>query len=486
MNEASAKRTDRTLSLLTRSSLTKGFAALVMLAVTAIGCAGLMPMRDPPSDDMVHFCEKALLRVQGSKFQGNSKTQLLYYMQLGTYQNACGDYAESTQSFEVAKKIATEQYGISVSEEMITFLINDASGDYRALNYEQAFFPIYNLINYAVMGEFEGALVEARQIDFLLSKLSREQGHTSLYREDAFGRYLTGMLHQEAGDIDNANVSYLKALQVYSMYQKDYGVSIPYGLLRSAMEVANQHSPQAVRLVSKYGTAAPRHLPPGAGEVVVIHQLGLVPEKIEERFTMAFGDGLVYLNRIAGNELNSDKQRIQDFAVTIAADDSITVAFPKFVTRDYAFTDLSLTANGVLSRSSSELVENVGRIAWKDLDDHKTRIYAKTVARAAFYYAAVKMIEQKMREEGASDFQIQLVLAAERFRQAVLERADVRQWESLPDQVKISTLVLPAGDHTLKIRRKGGQVPAGVPLLDDVSVRVTEGRRTFVSIRTAS
>ncbi len=461
--------------------------AVFALGLVAVGCAGLGPMRDRGSTNMVRFCDQELERVRASSLQNSKRTKILYFMQLATYENACRDFAASSQNFAIAKQIARDQYGVSISEETTKFLINDASGDYRALNYERAFFRIYNAINYVVQGNLEEALVEARQIDFLLSQLNREQGGKNVYSEDAFARFMTGMLYQENGDVDNANVSYLKALKAYKDSLADYGVPVPVQLLAAAMEVAKKHSPQAVERVSAFGSATPRTLPPGAGEVVVLHQVGLLPEKAEERFTMAYGDGVAYLNKSDSNDLDAQGQRAVDISAMIPASDVITVAFPKFVTRTYGVTDLSVSVDGAISRTRPTLVENVGRIAVKDLDDHKARIYAKTIARAAFYYTLQKLIEKELRDAGKNEFVIQIAVTAEKLRQALFEKADIRQWESLPDKFKMSTIVLPAGQHTLMIRRKGeATLDPSIPALGDIVVTVSEGKRTFVTVRTAS
>ena len=339
-------------------------------------------------------------------------------------------------------------------------------------------------MNFAILNKRESALVEARQTDYLLSQLNSAQGGKNTYREDAFGRFLTGMLYQEAGDIDNANVSYLLALEAYQKNQGNYGVNIPRPLLMAAMENARAHSSQAVQRVSRYGTVKPRKLPAGAGEVILLYQAGLIPRKVEDRIVIAWKDGYPYLNRMSTDQEDADTQRTIDNAATIFADDSLTVSFPKYVRHRYSVRDLSIAAQAALSISDSSLVADIGKIAQTDLADHKLRIQAKTIARAAFFYASLKLLENKLRDEGKPTIYIEIAKATEKIRQIVFEKADIRQWDNLPDQIKLISIVLPAGEHTLKLGRIGLSQPASEPPLPDLRVTVTAGKRTFASVRT--
>ena len=89
-----------------------------------------------------------------------------------------------------------------------------------------------------------------------------------------------------------------------------------------------------------------------------------------------------------------------------------------------------------------------------------------------------------MRDDGSPDFMIQMAKAAEKVRQIMFERADIRQWDSLPDQIKVISIVLPEGDHTIRIRRAGLVDESATAPLADLNVTVVDGRRTFASVRT--
>ena len=62
-----------------------------------------------------------------------------------------------------------------------------------------------------------------------------------------------------------------------------------------------------------------------------------------------------------------------------------------------------------------------------------------------------------------------------------VEHADTRQWKSLPDEIQLAGVVLPAGLHSIRIDYQGDRGIVESQLLSDV--RVLAGQRTFVIVR---
>ena len=75
--------------------------------------------------------------------------------------------------------------------------------------------PVIKALNYAMLQQWNEALVEGRRIDHRLNVLHDQQEETEKYQEDPFARYLVGLLYEMAGDLNNAYVGYRKAEQVY-------------------------------------------------------------------------------------------------------------------------------------------------------------------------------------------------------------------------------------------------------------------------------
>ena len=65
------------------------------------------------------------------------------------------------------------------------------------------------------LGQWQDALVEARRIDHRLNVLSDRTKEKAAYRDDGFARYLSGILYESAGDVNNAFIAYRKAYETF-------------------------------------------------------------------------------------------------------------------------------------------------------------------------------------------------------------------------------------------------------------------------------
>ena len=187
--------------------------------------------------------------------------------------------------------MADEQYTRSVSQGVSSWAVNDRAIDYAGQNFERAMIHVFAAINYASMGRGDAALVEARQLDHLLTSFRVRHGDDYTYREDAFGRYLSGLLYEDARDWDDAYIAYWNALEAYEYYAGVYGVTTPDSLPRAAARAAARLGPdKSLELASRWGAAESdeRGGPLAAlerrfrGNVVIFHYNGRAPRKVEQ------------------------------------------------------------------------------------------------------------------------------------------------------------------------------------------------------------
>ena len=97
------------------------------------------------------------------------------------------------------------------------------------------------------------------------------------------------------------------------------------------------------------------------------------------------------------------------------------------------------------------LAEPIGKIAIENLENRKVRIYAKTLARVAAKYLAVREATRAARKSseehgGWSALLTQVAGTALIFAS---EAADLRSWRTLPAEIRISKLTLSPGSYQL-------------------------------------
>jgi len=86
-------------------------------------------------------------------------------------------------------------YAASISENALSFVVNDATVSYAGDDYEQVLVHLYMALNYLELGQRDEARVEALQVDTKLREIG-EKIPANKFTEDALSRYLTGMIYE--------------------------------------------------------------------------------------------------------------------------------------------------------------------------------------------------------------------------------------------------------------------------------------------------
>ncbi|MFH1784532.1 MAG: hypothetical protein ABH868_06535 [bacterium] len=416
------------------------------------------------------------------------KDMLLYYFDRALLLHLEGEWAESNKMLQKAEALADSYFTKSISSEASTFLISDNMRPYYGEDFERAMIHVFGALNYIYMGEFDEALVEARRVDLFLSRLKVDYGHKNFYTEDAFIRYLMGIIYESRGEINDAFISYRKALNRYKETQGAYGVKVPPELVQSALQAASDMGfrDEYFEIKNEFPKLSENFVPEKRkktnGEIVLLHYNGRVPHKIDSIFKMEFGRawGFVGMVDIAG-EAQEEVNNVATVIETIASEEQVIIAFPKFVPSPYSIFISEVQVGDEIHRT--ELVQDIGAIAVKNMEDRKGRMFFKSVARAAIKFALAKGAERKIKEKTKSEVAQWILTKAVKTASALTEKADKRSWRTLPDQIRMSRVSLPGGTYPVEVTfvdKKGyeeGKVALG-------NVTVTPGKKTFLYLST--
>ncbi len=431
------------------------------------------------------YADAAALTEKSKEDIYGQKNALMYYLDRGMLLQLAGNYTESNQAFERAKKLSLSLFTKSVTTEASTFLISDNMRPYYGEDFERAMVNVFSSLNYIMLGQEQEALVEARQADQLLKTLQTNYGHKSVYKEDAFVRYLMGMLYENEGETNDAYISYRQALEAYKQYVKDYGVTTPKELISDAIRTADilGFSDEIQEIRNNYKNVEPVKIPAGYGELVLLDYNGFSPEKIDSFFEFSFGWGWAYVGQVdAKGDEQEQVQQAGAIARSIASDEQVRMAFPKYVPVKYQITGLEASVAGIAT-AKGEIAEDIGRIAEKSLDDRIARIRIKAIVRSVIKFALARNISQKVEQSSGelSGWLAKKLLTA---ASTATELADKRSWRSLPDKIIVTRLILPQGQHPVNIKyfdKAGMEVSSR--LIGDVMIK--PGKKTFVVVRSA-
>lgn len=375
------------------------------------------------------------------KVDMKSSEPLLYLLEKSMILDRQGELKPSRSALTAADRIVDELYTTSVSKEAMSYVYNDSAQDYPGEDYEKVAIHIMMALSFLEDGDMNAAAVEARRINTRLNEINGfYKDNKNKYTEDAFGRYLSGLIHEAKGDYDSAIVDYKLALKAYKTeYQAFFGVRNPPGDLICALYhlLTNRgRTQEAMRLKSNYPRQVVKADMPDSsyGELIVIHQLGLISRKQEFSYLVNLG------------------REIHRFS------------FPRiFPLNPYRF---GRTGVQVASKpfTSAQLVQNFDGIAARTLEDRRLRLVAKQAARLILK----SQINQKARQELGP-----LGGLLTNIFNAVTETADTRAWALLPSAFYVTRYALKPGKHDVKLYHNG--------LLEGVqSVDVKAGGKSFL------
>jgi uncharacterized protein len=375
-------------------------------------------------------------------------------------------YQESIAVFAQAKRTYEALYTKSLSRIIGSFLVNDYALPYGGEDFERVMVNIFQALNYALRNDLEGALVEARDVDSLLKLINSryKPGQKNVYSDDAFARFLTGILYEasmSSQGYNDAYISYARAMEAYeNNYAAQYNLRAPLILKENLFAAAQfMGEDELAGCRAKYGEAAFLSLKEKAkkAEVYLIQYSGLAPEKTE-------------------------------FIIPVVLPDSafIPLAFPRYRTGDYAARDsqiLAETKTGVITKVKTQLAEDISAIALESLKDREIRTIAKVIASAGVKFIAQRQAHQAIEKKHGGNAASGISLASNFFN-FFANRADLRSWRTLPSQIRVARMLLDPGEYRFNLETfdSRGAKLENISLGDE---RLLAGEKKFLIVRSS-
>lgn len=408
-----------------------------------------------------------------------ARDQALYLLNKGMLQRMAGDLRASAGSFEAAKALLDEFTKLSLREQSLSLVVNDASRAYEGQPFERILLHVFAALNYLELGDLDGARVEALQLDVRLQGLDEQDAH--MRAQSAFARYLTGLIYEARGERADAMIAYRKAYDAYlarageGAAEGADGSSAAAGdeaarrwvpaplrqdLLRltEALGLRDEHRRYARAFGVPVAPAAPA-APTGPagptgelGEVVFVFHNGLVPGLREQAATV--------LDPASGH--------------------FVRLALPALAARPPPVASAVLATGSI--REPAVVVEDVAALARRSLDARLPGMTARLLARQVVKRQVSRQATKAANNPNNSGEQLggALLALGVELTNLLTERADTRSWATLPANIQLVRLPLPPGRYALQIDYLDAynQVVAtrNLPAID-----LAAGRKVFLS-----
>lgn len=402
-------------------------------------------------------------------------SEVLFLMEKGLILHYAGRFEESNAAFERAELLIDDLYTKSLTKELGAFITSDNVRDYDGEEFERVWINYYRALNYIHLGMRDEALVECRKVNQKLKRYADDKGSgETAYPEDPFIQYLTGLLYEWGGEVNDAFISYRIAEESYLRHAAAFGVEMPPDLPCSLLRTSKRlgFSDEYRQYSEKYPELSweETYADSGYGALVILHENGYIPFKIEQNITVPI--------------FESDHwDKDEEFAATLARRSNgynsrnrkvkywLRVALPQYAPGDPRIAYGRVSAGG--EQSHTVTVEDLGAIARRTFEEKYGTILLRSMVRALTKYGAHEFVDKKSEALGILS---NIVAVA-------TESADTRSWLTLPSALGLARLSLPAGEHNVELvfyDQNGLEVQRGtIP-----GVEVRSGDVTFINYRT--
>lgn len=380
--------------------------------------------------DARKLIEKGEFKKAADKLEPLAKKQdgdqLVYLLDYGVAQQLDGDIKGSNTSFLKADKLAEMQDYHSVSRVAGSMLLSEEMVQYKGDTFEKIFINAYLAMNYLNLGELDDALVESRRMNekYLLYR----QDEKKKFELNVFGKYLSALVWEAGHQYDDAYIAYSEAYKIDPSIPALKGDLIRLAKLSRRMDDYKDWKKKFPDVKEN-----PQWYDKSLGEVVVIFQEGWGPRKIPDprspRYPML-------------KPVHNQTQRAE------------------------------ITVEGV-GHFEPKLVYDVESAAISTLKDDYALLVARRLAATATKAVVADQVRQKDELLGALTW----------IALNVSDRADLRQWSTLPQTIKIARIPLKPGKYKISIQ---GLMVDGTPTSDQMDARevdVKAGKKKFVMWR---
>jgi hypothetical protein len=377
-----------------------------------------------------------------------------------------GQYLRAGALLDTAALESDDRITERLSRDALALVTNDNARPYRPRRTERLFIPYYGMLAYARAARWEDAAVEARRLAALLAQheSDRDAAERPLH---AVLSHLVGAVLERAGCAGEAQVAY---------------------------RVAHLMLEQAPERIATPGR--------DEGELLVVLERGFVAHRVTERIDVYIGDDderrhdprhpqstdrpaaqsgadprrpKSAINVLGeGGAASSDSGKVRRHRNKHHDDDAdywLAVAFPTLRRSDRQWgTGAQLRVEDV-ARDAVRIGSVVDDAASADERRDRLAMLARATARAGAKYAIAKAVKDKKGEVAGT-------LA--NYGASLLERADVRAWHLLPQEVQLYRTRMNAGTRAVRLEVTEGGVTR---TLDLGTVTVRPGTLTIAPFR---
>jgi hypothetical protein len=363
--------------------------------------------------------------------------QLVYLLDYATVLQMAGRYKESNEYFIKADKLSDIKDYTSLSRETGAIILNEEMVQYKGDDFEVILINAMTAINYLVLNDLESAMVEVRRLNEKLNRFRLEAKRK--FTDNAFALYLSGIIYESAKQWDDAYIAYSSAFKLVP-----YFTPLQDDLIRIAKKA--KRTEEYIKWKKEFPLAQDIQTlnDPKYGELIVIFEQGWVPRKNFQPDNYRYPKMYPVWSHTVGVDIK------------INAEEGSSIG------------------SGLQIYKPKELLFSVEKMAIESLEDQ----YSSLVMRRLSGFVAKEVLSDQIRQKNETlGFIAHIVLQAS-------DRADLRQWSTLPRGFQVYRIPLKEGTYRMSIQGTdySGSALSGEPL-GNRSFQILAGKKVFQMVR---
>lgn len=469
-------------------------AALLGLAALSFqGCADKSLLRfekiaaSAKKDDYA----KAAADVRKNKDWYGSGNRMLYHMDLGILHHYAGKYDSSILELSQAVAVHDELFAKSVSNEALSFVTNDNSRPYRGKPHEIVLLHQFLAFNYLALGQYDDALVEARQTQMFLDELKRKGGDDAkAYTDDGMFRFLAALAYQGTGQKDDAAISMYRSVKAYQGGPVPLPASVARGAYATLKANDRENDIQELKLSAPASTESPADA--GGAEIIVVGEAGRAPSLGQNVFWGTYArDGVLVIHwrdtkgnvvtealpapGLPASELSKAARGKRTRSGTTF---HVKFSLPQMKSSPSATRFFSVVGGGLAAPVKTEALTDLDPLMERYLKENHGAMLTRTVIRVVL--RTITAQETKSAVSGNNPLINLFLNIGTDVLADQLEQADTRAWFLLPRTVQVARIPVKPGTHSLTVQaHDAAGNPIGTRNFDNVTVKPGEKKFLF-------
>ncbi len=469
-----------------------GCISCCLLAVALYSCTTRSQRRIQQFSDVLETgrYRSGISSIQNKKKLYGRLNQFLYWFDQGVLYHYAGAYDSSRLCLENAESVLDKLYARSITNEAASILTNDNIRPYRARRYEQVLLHQFLSFDYLARRRYDESLVETRKVQLVFDRFEDRDKGKERYRDDGMAHFMSALVYQGQGEVDNALISLYKSVSAYKSGPVPLPEPVEDYAYRSLSRGGREHDIEELGIEAHAGGVD--SMGTRGGEIILVGYAGKGPFLDESIFWGTYIiDGLIVGSFV---EPDGDTVSFNMPAPPLPAEElaraekgkktksgttfHIKFALPAVVRRDSRTAGFYASVDSASRQYRSFVVTNIERLIEQDLEDNRAATLARTAARVVIRTIAAQRAKREM-ESSSPALNLLVNIGADVLADQ-LEKADTRLSIFLPRTIHVTRIPVDAGVHQVNAVAVGrDNAPLDNRSWENIEIRPGEKRFLF-------